>query len=159
VNNVLEVGEELKKRDFASQTDLDTLLISLDGTDNKSKLGANVCLAISLAFAWAASDLLGQSLYLYINSLFGSPKMNLPRPMFNIMNGGRHANWATDIQEFMIVVKNRPYKEQLRAACEIYSYLGKLLEDKGLSTLVGNEGGFAPGFKNNTEALDTCYKL
>lgn len=155
VDNVLKIGEELKKHDFASQSDLDTFLIEQDGTKNKSKLGANTILAISLAFAWAAADLESQSLYVYINKLAGEPKISLPRPMFNIMNGGRHAAWATDIQEFMVIIKNRTYVEQLRAGCEIYASLGKLLEEKGLSTLVGNEGGYAPGFKNNTDALDT----
>ncbi len=155
VENVLKIEEELKKHDFASQSDLDTFLIELDGTKNKSKLGANTILAISLAFAWAAADLESQSLYVYINKLAGEPKISLPRPMFNIMNGGRHAAWATDIQEFMIIIKNRTYVEQLRASCEIYTSLGKLLEERNLSTLVGNEGGYAPGFKNNTDALDT----
>jgi enolase len=138
------------------QKSLDQAMLDLDGTPNKSNLGANAILAVSLAYAWAASNSLGQPLYQYINSLYGENReVKLPRPMFNIMNGGRHANWATDIQEFMIIpVKYTSFAEALRMGVEVFHTLEKILKDKGLSTNVGNEGGFAPAVDSNEAALD-----
>ncbi len=155
VENVLSLREELSWQDFKTQNDLDHFLINVDGTENKSKLGANAILGISLAFAHAVAASQKLPLYKYINNLYGNSEMKLPRVLFNIMNGGKHANWATDVQEFQVIIKNKQYHEQLRAACEIFLTLEQILKDKGLSTNVGNEGGFAPGFKNNTEAFDT----
>ncbi|MEP7104034.1 MAG: phosphopyruvate hydratase [Candidatus Dojkabacteria bacterium] len=153
VANVNNLSEELSAMMFDTQDALDSWLIQKDGTETKSVLGANAILGISLAFAHAMAASQKIPLYKYVNEIYGKPEMKLPSPMFNIMNGGKHANWATDIQEFMIVVENKPYHEQLRAACEIFLNLGKILEEKGLNINIGNEGGYAPGFKNNEEAF------
>ena len=156
VNSI--ISNELVGKDFETQASLDNTLIALDGTPNKSKLGANAILAVSLAFAHAVADSKKIPLYKYINEIFGSPKMIMPRPMFNIMNGGRHANWATDIQEFMVIIPNKPFYEQLETASEIFTNLGKILAEDGLDTDVGNEGGYAPGFKSNDEAFEYIIK-
>ncbi len=146
----LLVGEE-----DLSQEDLDQKMIDLDGTDNKSELGANAILGVSLAYAWAVSKYQKRPLYEYIGELYGNTEYKLPRPMLNIMNGGKHANWATDIQEYMILpMKDITWAEKMQMACEIYHNLGKLIKAKGLSTNVGNEGGFAPALDSNKEALD-----
>lgn len=147
------IADELEGQDCVSQRDLDQRLFDLDGTDNKSKLGANAILGVSLAYAWAISESRGLKMFQHISDLYEVEEGSLPRPMFNIMNGGRHANWATDVQEFMVVISDRPYAEQLRAACEIFLNLEKILKEKGMSTNVGNEGGFAPGFSSNEEAF------
>lgn len=133
---------------------LDKKLLELDGTKNKSNLGANAILAVSLAFAWAAAASHDEPLFKYISQVYGAaPK--LPRPMFNIMNGGRHANWATDIQEFMVIPLDSPsFADSLRMGSEIFHALEDILKSKGLSTNVGNEGGFSPALKSNNEALD-----
>ncbi len=137
------------------QTSLDNAMLDLDGTDTKSRLGANAILSVSLAFAWAMSKAEDMPLYRYIGNLYGNTNFTLPRPMFNIMNGGKHANWATDIQEYMVLpVKENPWSERLRIGCEIYITLEKLLKKKGYSTNVGNEGGFAPLLQSNQEALE-----
>jgi enolase len=131
------------------------LLIELDGTLNKSSLGANAILGVSLAFAWAAAASARKPLYAYINDIFTNVELKLPRPMFNVMNGGQHANWATDIQEYMVIpVAFDSYRERLRVGVEIFHSLGKLLKDKGMSTNVGNEGGYAPGLSSNEEAFE-----
>ncbi len=141
-------------KEFNSQEELDNALIALDGTETKSNLGANAILGVSLAFTKAVAASKGVPLFKHVNDLFGNPQIVLPRPMFNIMNGGKHANWSTDIQEFMVLMPNMEYANQLRAGCEIFLHLEKILKDKGMSINVGNEGGFAPGFKNNEEALE-----
>jgi len=161
------IFQALKGKMFDTQEAIDSFLLSLDGTENKSKLGANAILGVSMAFANAISKLLNLNLYEYIAREFGNKDVILPRPMFNIMNGGKHANWSTDIQEFMIIISSDSYREMLRAACEIFLSLEKLLKSLGKSINVGNEGGFAPGFNRNEEALDlivqavekTGYKL
>lgn len=148
------ITEALIGQEF-DQTSLDKAMIELDGTDTKSRLGANAILSVSLAFAWAAAKAEGIPLYKYIGGLYGNTNYTLPRPMFNIMNGGKHANWATDIQEYMVLpVKENPWSEKLRMGCEIYITLEKLLKKKGYSTNVGNEGGFAPLLSSNEEALE-----
>ncbi len=154
VQNVINLNNVLVSKDFHSQEDLDNFLLAEDGTENKSKLGANAILGISLAYAHAIAASRKVPLFKYVNELYGNVPMKLPRPMFNIMNGGKHANWSTDIQEFMVIIENKDYEEQLRAGCEIFLHLGKILEEKGQSVNVGNEGGFAPGFANNQEAFD-----
>lgn len=154
VANVNNLEAEMSALMFDTQEALDSWLLQKDGTENKSVLGANAILGISLGFAHAVAASKKMPLYQYINEISGKPEMKLPRPMFNIMNGGKHANWATDIQEFMVIIENRPYHEQLRAGCEIFLHLGKLLEEKGLNTNIGNEGGYAPGFKSNEEAFE-----
>ncbi|MBT4123860.1 MAG: phosphopyruvate hydratase [Candidatus Pacebacteria bacterium] len=138
-----------------TQDSLDNFMIELDGTEKKEKIGANAILGVSLAFAWASSAAQGRPLYEYIGELYGTKKLILPRPMLNILNGGKHANWATDIQEYMVMPMTAPtWDEKLRTGAEIFQHLQKILKEKGYSTNVGNEGGFAPAVKSNTEALD-----
>lgn len=154
VKNVNEkLNAELAGKQFASQEELDTFMLELDGTANKSGLGANAILGVSMAFAHAVAKSKGVQLFEHVKDVYGASEYKLPRPMFNIMNGGKHADWSTDIQEFMVVIQNRDYPEMLRAGAEIFLHLGKLLEKKGLSTNIGNEGGYAPGFANNEEAF------
>jgi enolase len=148
------IAKEFIGKDFEDQRDLDNALLELDETENKSKLGANAILAVSLAFAHATAASKKVPLFKHINDLYGNPKMVTPRPMFNIMNGGRHANWATDIQEFIIIVDKDSFSEQLETASEIFTALGKILAEDGLDTDVGNEGGYAPGFKSNEQAFE-----
>jgi len=128
------------------------MLVNLDGTDNKSKLGANATLGVSLAVAKAAADSLGLSLYNYIG---GVNAHILPTPMMNILNGGKHSDNNLSIQEFMIMpVVDRPFKEKLRIGAEIYHNLKKVLKEQGYSVAVGDEGGFAPNLENEEQALD-----
>lgn len=154
VENVNILDRELKGKYFETQEALDSWLIQRDGTENKSSLGANTILGISLAFAHAAANSKKIPLFQHINQMYGRAEVKLPRPIFNIMNGGKHANWSTDVQEFMIVMPNFEYSRQLQAGCEIFLNLEKVLKEKGKSTNVGNEGGFAPGFNNNEDAFD-----
>lgn len=144
----------LGKTDLGQQ-DLDDFLVTLDGSESKSNLGANAILAVSLAYAWAASRARNIQLFEYIGELYGNKNYILPRPMFNIMNGGKHANWATDIQEYMILpLKAKTWAQRLQIGCEIYHALEKLLKGAGLSVNVGNEGGFAPALASNEQALE-----
>lgn len=136
------------------QSALDKLMIELDGTVDKSNLGANAILGVSLAFAKAQAVARKLPLYLYIAELYDRSKLGIPSPMFNIMNGGKHANWSTDIQEFMVMVEAETYEERLRGGMEIFGHLGKLLKEKGLSLNVGNEGGYAPGFDSNESVFE-----
>lgn len=155
VENVKTViANEIVGKEYSTQEELDNALLTLDGTETKSNLGANAILGVSLAFAKAVAESRKMPLFKYINELYGSPALKLPRPMFNIMNGGKHANWSTDIQEFMIVMPNAEYSDQVRMACEVFMNLEKVLKEKGLNTNIGNEGGFAPGFKSNEDALN-----
>jgi enolase len=154
VNNVnTTINNEVTSKSFDTQEALDSFLLQLDGTENKSNLGANAILGVSLAFAHAVANSRKLPLFKVINGMYGNPAMKMPKPMFNIMNGGKHANWSTDIQEFMVIIENRSYSEMLRAGCEIFLSLEKILKEKGMSTNVGNEGGFAPGFANNEDAF------
>ncbi len=135
------------------QRSLDNLLIKLDGTPNKGKLGANAILGVSIAFARAVAVANGQPLYKYFNELSGGT-IQLPVPMMNIINGGAHAANSADIQEYMIVPVGLPnFREALRAGAEIFHTLKKILSDKGLATTVGDEGGFAPTLSSNEEPL------
>lgn len=140
--------------DASDQAGLDALMLSLDGTENKAKLGANAILAVSMACARAAATASGQPLYQYLsrfNSEFNG-KYYLPVPMMNVLNGGKHANWATDIQEYMILpVGTKSFASAVRMCAEIYQALKKILKDKHYSISVGDEGGFAPAFKSNEE--------
>ncbi len=146
--------EAVKGKDFEEQSELDSFLNELDGTENKGNLGANAILGVSLAFAWANANSREQSLFEYIGDVYETEDYSLPRPMFNIMNGGKHANWSTDIQEFMVISHAEMFSEQIQMGVEIFQHLGKLLEAKGLSTNIGNEGGYAPGFSSNQEAFE-----
>lgn len=154
VHNINQIiGPALIGRDASQQKAVDQAMLDLDGTPNKSKLGANATLGVSLAVARAAAAASGQSLYRYLG---GESAVSLPVPMFNIMNGGAHANWqGTDLQEFMIAPLGAPnFAEALRWGSETYHALKAVLKDKGYSTGVGDEGGFAPALKANAEALD-----
>ena len=147
------IAEELVGMDIFDQVGIDHHLIDLDGSDNKGNLGANALLGVSLAVAKAAAGSLGQPLYRYI----GGVNANLmPVPMMHIINGGSHAATAIDIQEFMIMpVGADTFAEGLRMGAEVFHHLKKVLSSKGLSTNVGDEGGFAPTLNSNEEALDT----
>ena len=138
--------------DATDQTTLDEVMIALDGTPNKAKLGANAILGVSLAVAKAAANALDQPLYRYLG---GVSARTLPVPMMNILNGGKHADNSTDMQEYMILPVGAPsFREALRWCAEIYQGLKKVLHDKKLNTNVGDEGGFAPSLGSNREALE-----
>ena len=143
IENIREhIAPALEGVDVLNQREVDEILIALDGTENKSRLGANAILGVSLAVARAAADHLGMPLYRYIG---GVDAHVLPVPLMNIINGGKHAEGAADFQEFMIVPTGAPsFVEALRIGAEIYHHLKKVLSERGLSTTVGDEGGFAP---------------
>lgn len=154
VENVNEqIAEELVGYDVADQTGIDQLMIELDGTDNKSKLGANAMLAVSMAVAKAAAEEAGLPLFRYVG---GTNAKTLPVPMMNILNGGAHADNKIDFQEFMIMpVGAGSFSEGLRWGVEIFHALKSVLKKKGYSTNVGDEGGFAPNIQSNEEAIET----
>lgn len=153
VDNVNKIiSEKLEGMNVYDQVKIDKMLIEIDGTENKAKLGANATLGVSLAVARAASQSLGMSLYNYIG---GVNAKELPVPMMNIMNGGKHADSGLTVQEFMIMpVGAKTFKECMRMGVEVYHNLKKVLKEKGLSTAVGDEGGFAPNVSSEKEALD-----
>ncbi|PZV17400.1 MAG: phosphopyruvate hydratase [Pseudanabaena sp.] len=153
VRNITEkLLPELKGVDALNQELVDRIMIKRDGTPNKSEIGANAILAVSLANAKAASAAIGQPLYRYL----GTPLSNvLPVPLMNVINGGAHADNNVDIQEFMIVPVGAPtFKEALRYGAEVFAALSSILHEKGLSTAVGDEGGFAPNLESNQAALE-----
>ena len=154
VNNVNTVlNEELQGMFVSEQKAIDTKMIELDGTENKSRLGANAILGVSLACAKAAAQETGQELYRYLGGVGGH---TLPIPMMNILNGGSHADNSIDFQEFMIMPVGAPtFTEALRMGAEVFHNLRQVLKSKGMSTNVGDEGGFAPNLGSNEEAL-TC---
>ena len=146
-----EISEAILGLDASEQAYLDKTLIDLDGTDNKARLGANATLAVSMAVAKAAAEESGLPLYRYFG---GSGAMSLPVPMMNVINGGAHANNNLDIQEFMIIPIGAPtFREALRYGAETFQALKKILHDRGLSTAVGDEGGFAPSVANHEAAI------
>ncbi len=156
VNNVnSKIAPALVGKDAADQETLDRTMIELDGTDNKSVLGANAILAVSLAAAKAAAQEKGMPLYAHIAELNGTAgQYSMPVPMMNIINGGEHADNNVDIQEFMVQPVSAPnFREALRMGAEIFHNLKKVLSAKGLNTAVGDEGGFAPNLSSNAEAL------
>jgi enolase len=157
VENVnTEIAEAILGLDVEEQHLIDQILIDLDGTDNKARLGANALLAVSLACARAAAEEAGLPLYRYLG---GAGPMQLPVPMMNIVNGGAHANNSVDIQEFMVIpVGMKTFREALRCGAEIFHTLKKLLDKAGHPTTVGDEGGFAPNFKSNEEALQVIVE-
>lgn len=150
VNNVnTEIREALLGMDALNQVAIDKLMIELDGTPNKGRLGANAILGVSLAVSKAAAEALGQPLYKYLG---GVNAKELPLPMMNILNGGAHADSAVDLQEFMIQpVGAKSFQEAMRMGAEIFHHLGKILKANGDSTNVGNEGGYAPSKIQGTE--------
>ena len=146
-----EICEALLGLDVEDQAFLDRTMIDLDGTENKSRLGANAILAVSMAAARAAAEESGLPLYRYLG---GAGPMALPVPMMNIINGGAHANNSIDMQEFMIIpVGAKSFREALRYGAEVFHTLKKLLDGKGMTTTVGDEGGFAPNLESNEVAL------
>jgi enolase len=157
VNNVnTKIAAEVVGFPVMDQTLIDKLMIELDGTPNKGKLGANAILGVSLAVAKAAAMEAGQSLYRYIGGVNAN---TLPVPMMNILNGGSHADNSIDFQEFMVMpVGAKTFSEALRMGAEIFHTLKKVLHDQGLSTNVGDEGGFAPNIKSNEEAIEIVLK-
>ncbi|PIT13644.1 phosphopyruvate hydratase [Snodgrassella alvi] len=149
VNN--EIAQALIGIDASEQSYIDQIMIDLDGTDNKGRLGANATLAVSLAVARAAAEDAGLPLYRYIG---GAGPMSMPVPMMNVINGGAHANNSLDIQEFMIMpVGAESFRQALRCGAEVFHHLKKLCNDKGMSTSVGDEGGFAPDLASHEEAI------
>jgi enolase len=161
VNTVLR--DALLGRDPHDQAGLDAAMIALDGTETKGRLGANALLAISLATAHAAAADAGKSLFRHIGTLAAggkaAPVPTMPVPMMNIINGGAHANNSLDIQEFMILPVGSPsFSEALRCGAEVFHSLKKILNDRGLSTAVGDEGGFAPDLDSNATALDVILQ-
>ena len=157
VANVNEIiAKEVAGMDALDQVRLDKVMIELDGTPNKAKLGANAILAVSLATAHAAANQQGVPLFKYLG---GPDAKVLPVPMMNIVNGGAHSDAPVDFQEFMVVPKGVPtFSEALRAGCEIFHALKSVLKDRCLSTAVGDEGGFAPNFKSADDALATIVR-
>ncbi len=150
------IAPELVGQDALDQVEVDRLLMEMDGTPNKSKLGANAILAVSLAVAKAAADSLQLPLYRYLG---GTNARELPVPMLNILNGGKHADNNVDIQEFMVMpVGLSTYSDGLRAGVEIFHHLRAVLKGRGLSTTVGDEGGFAPNLGSNEEALQVIME-
>ena len=151
-----EITDELIGWDPADQVGIDEMMIALDGTPNKSRLGANAILGVSLAVAKAAAAMLGMPLYRYIG---GVSARTLPVPMMNILNGGKHALDSTDLQEFMVMpLGAESFAEALRWCSETYQSLKKILAKKGYSTNVGDEGGFAPSLKSNEEAVEVILE-
>ena len=154
VNDI--IAPELEGMNVFDQVEIDKKLIEIDGTENKGRLGANATLGVSLAVARAAASSLGMSLYRYLG---GVNAKTLPIPMMNIMNGGKHADSTLSVQEFMIMpVGATSFKECLRMCAEVYHNLKKVLKERGLSTAIGDEGGFAPMVKDEREALDTIVE-
>ena len=146
-----EISEAVLGLDASEQAFLDRTLIELDGTHNKARLGANATLAVSMAVARAAAEESGLPLYRYFG---GSGAMQLPVPMMNVINGGEHANNNLDLQELMIIPVGAPsFREALRYGAEVFHALKKILNDKGMSTAVGDEGGFAPSLANHEAAI------
>lgn len=154
VNEVL--SKELEGIPVSEQNAIDKIMLELDGTENKSKLGANAILAVSMACAHAAAQEHGLPLYRYLGGVNAN---TLPIPLMNILNGGAHADNKIDFQEFMIMPCNAPtFSDALRMGVEVFHHLKKVLKDKGYSTNVGDEGGFAPEIQSNEEAIETVLK-
>src|SRR6266480_4200475 len=147
-----EISEAIMGLDAQEQSFIDKTLVELDGTENKSRLGANAILAVSMAVAKAAAEESGLPLYRYFG---GSGAMQMPVPMMNVINGGAHANNGLAIQEFMIVpVGAQSFREALRCGAEVFQALKKLIDAKGMSTAVGDEGGFAPDLHTHAAAIE-----
>ena len=154
INNVLNIIKPaIVNKNIKSQEELDNILITLDGTKNKEKLGANAILSVSLGFLKACAKRHNEEIYNFVGEIFSIPKC-----MLNILNGGMHANNNLNFQEFMIVINRDKITDQLQIASEIFHTLKKILKENKFSTGVGDEGGFAPNLKSNEEALDIIVK-
>lgn len=151
-----DIAQVLVGMDVSQQDAIDAAMVKLDGTETKSNLGANAILAVSLATAHAAANAAKMPLYQYVGSMVGNAEFVLPLPMMNIINGGKHGNWGTDIQEFLIFpLKAETFSEALRVSVDVFHALGQVLKEKGYNTTVGDEGGYAPRLQNgNTEAFE-----
>ena len=146
-----EISEAVLGLDASEQAFLDKTLIDLDGTENKSRLGANAMLAVSMAVARAAAEESGLPLYRYLGGMGGR---QMPVPMRNLVNGGAHANNSLDLQEFMIIPVGAPtFREALRYGAEVFHALKKIIDEKGMSTAVGDEGGFTPSVESHEAAI------
>ncbi len=157
VENInIKIAQVLIGQEVENQEKIDQLMLNLDATENKANLGANAILAVSLSCAKAAANTQDIALYQYIQALSQTSTISLPLPMMNIINGGKHANWSTDIQEFMIQpVRASSFMDALRMGVEVFHNLEKVLKEKGYEVTVGDEGGFAPRVKEgNQEALE-----
>jgi enolase len=150
-----KIAPMLAGMNVTRQRDIDAAMIELDGTSNKSKLGANAILGVSLACAHAAAKVKKMPLYAYLRHTFDIPldKFKLPTPTMNVLNGGAHAGWILDFQEFMIVPRQRKFKERVRCGSEVFHALGDILKSRGFSTLKGDEGGYAVPLKKNEDAF------
>ena len=151
VENIIK--EKLIGMDSSNQEEIDKLMIDLDGTENKSNLGANAILGVSMAVLKASALSINMPLYKYVAKKYNS-SMSLPRPMMNILNGGAHADNSLDFQEYMIIPNRDNIKERIRVGSEVFHSLKNVLKEKGLSTGVGDEGGFAPNLSSNKEGFD-----
>jgi len=156
ISNVNSLIAKHIQENMFDQRSLDQKLIEIDGTTNKSRLGANAILGISMAFSRAVARENGLNLFTYFNELLGDkPKLSMPVPMMNILNGGKHADDSTDLQEYIIVPHGLPsFSEALRAGSEVFHSLKQILHDRKLSTLVGDEGGFAPSLSSNEAPIE-----
>ncbi|MEK7211688.1 MAG: phosphopyruvate hydratase [Patescibacteria group bacterium] len=154
------IAKALRGHDVFDQRGIDEAMVKLDGTENKSHFGANAILGVSLAAVHAGAKAADIPLYKYLRQAFGLKYRNylLPQPTMNVLNGGRHAGWALDIQECMIIPKAKSFCERVRIGAEIFAALGKLLEQNGFSTLKGDEGGYAPSLKSNEDAFKYLSK-
>lgn len=160
VNVNQKIAPKLKGWEVTKQAEIDELMLDLDGTPNKSKLGANAILAVSMACARAGALASQEPLYKYIRRVYnlGEKGWKMPRPTMNILNGGKHADNSLTVQEFMVVPKVATMKKMVQIGAEVFHNLKKLLKEAGYQTLVGDEGGFAPNLKKNEEALDFIMK-
>lgn len=156
VNNINKViAPKIVGLNPAKQKEIDQIMLKLDGTENKSKLGANAILGVSLAVARVAAIDAGKPLYAYLKKkYFSTGKLSFPKPMMNIINGGAHAGWSVDIQEFMIIPQQKNIKEAIRCGAEIFHTLKKNLSEMGYGVAVGDEGGYAPKLGGNEKALE-----
>ena len=160
VNNVNKIiAPKLKGMNPTEQKKIDDLMLKIDGTENKSKLGANAILGVSLAVARAGALTTGKPLFAYLKGKYWrNDKLRFPVPMMNIMNGGAHAGWSIDIQEFMITPQQKNIKEAVRCGAEIFHSLKKILKETGYQTTVGDEGGYAPKLPGNEKALEVIVQ-
>lgn len=155
------IAKKLKNVDVTKQQEIDNMMISLDGTETKSNLGANAILGVSLSCCRAAANYYKMPLYKYIRKVYGVKEKNyiLPVPLINIINGGKHADNNLDLQEFMIIpCGTKSFKESIRYGCEVFHHLKQVLKSKRYNTSVGDEGGFAPNLKYNTEAFEVIIE-
>ncbi len=160
IKSVKKIEKKIVGMSASHQREIDNVMLLLDGTHSKSKLGANAMLGVSLACAHAAAKQKKLPLYAYFRSVYNLPPVpyDLPYPMMNIMNGGAHAGWILDIQEFMLIPRQKSFKERVRCGAEIFHTLGGLLEENGFTTLVGDEGGYSAKLSKNQDVFQYLVK-